>query len=121
MSPPMPCASITLAASRETRNEPRAITSCSRSQSATVVSVRGLEIDRPALFTTRSRPPKASAALAIAAAMSSSLVTSAATGTATSAEPMPSATAFADSGVPVGDHDAGALGGQPLRGGPADA
>ena len=56
------------AASRETRNEPRAITSCCRSQSATVVSSSGLEIDSPALLTTRSTPPKASAAAATAAA-----------------------------------------------------
>ena len=61
MSPPMPWAIIARAASRETRNEPLAITSCWRSQSASVVSSNGLEMDSPALFTTRSTPPKASA------------------------------------------------------------
>ncbi len=55
----MPCSIMIRAASRETRNEPRAITSCCRSQSATVVSSSGFEIDRPALLTTRSTPPKA--------------------------------------------------------------
>jgi hypothetical protein len=57
------------AASRETRNDPRAITSCWTSQSATVVSVSGLEIDRPALFTTRSTPPNASTSAAVASAI----------------------------------------------------
>ena len=62
MSPPIACSIMIRAASRETRNDPRAITSCWRSQSATVVSSSGLEIDSPALFTTRSTPPKAKAA-----------------------------------------------------------
>src|ERR1700722_14586197 len=57
MSPPMPCAAITRTASRETRNDPRAITSCWMSQSAAVVSVSGLEMDSPALLTTRATPP----------------------------------------------------------------
>ena len=60
MSPPSSCAIITRAASRETRNEPLAITSCCRSQSLTVVSSSGLDSDRPALLTTRSTPPNAS-------------------------------------------------------------
>ena len=68
MSPPSPWAIITRAASRETRNEPLAITSCCRSQSATVVSSSGLDSDSPALLTTRSTPPKASTAAASAAA-----------------------------------------------------
>ena len=34
-----------------------AMIECCRSQSAAVVSASGLEIDRPALFTTRSTPP----------------------------------------------------------------
>ena len=95
------------------------------SQSARVVSSSGLEIDRPALLTTRSTPQKASAAASNAAATASSSVTSAVTGTATSpgrgaAAPSSPATASADAVVAVGHHHAGALGGQPLRGGPAD-
>ena len=43
------------------------MTSCCRSQSCSVVSSSGLEIDRPALLTTRSTPPKASAPSATAA------------------------------------------------------
>ncbi len=95
MSPPMPCAIIAPAAARETRNEPLAITSCCRSQSATVVSSSGLEIDRPALLTTRSTPPKASTAASNARCTASSSETSAPTPMATSAEPMPFATASA--------------------------
>ena len=41
-----------------------AITSCWRSQSRSVVSSSGLQMDRPALLTTRSTPPNASAAAA---------------------------------------------------------
>ena len=63
MSPPSSWAIITRAASRDTRNEPLAITSCCRSQSATVVSSSGLDSDSPALLTTRSTPPNASTAL----------------------------------------------------------
>ena len=46
---------------------PLAITSCWRSQSASVVSSSGLEIDSPALLTTRSSPPKASTVASTAA------------------------------------------------------
>ena len=116
----MPCAVITRAAARDTRNDPRAITLCRMSQSAVVVSVSGFEIESPALLTTRSTPPNASAAPANAAATSSSLVTSAAIGTATSADPRSAATAARRRGVPVGHHHAGALGRQPLRRRPAD-
>ena len=59
---------MTRAASRETRKEPLAITSCCRSQSCSVVSSNGFEMDRPALFTTRSTPPKARFAARKAAA-----------------------------------------------------
>ena len=93
----MPWAFMARAASRETRNDPRAITSCWMSQSAVVVSSSGLEMERPALFTTRSTPPKASPAAATAAATCSSSVTSAVNGTATSAFPISSATAAARS------------------------
>ena len=62
MSPPIPWSISTLAAAFETRNEPLAITSCWRSQSASVVSSSDLDNDSPALLTTRSRPPKASTA-----------------------------------------------------------
>ena len=55
-----PGRSCALAAACETRKLPLAITSCWRSQSRSVVSSSGLEIDRPALLTTRSMPPKAS-------------------------------------------------------------
>ena len=113
MSPPSPCSIMIRAASRETRKLPFAITSCCRSQSCSVVSSSGLEIDRPALLTTRSTPPKASAAARNAAATASASLTSAATPMATSD--------VADLGggvgrllqVQVGDDDAGALGGQP--------
>jgi hypothetical protein len=66
MSPPRPCSIMTFAAALETRNEPLAITSCCRSQSFSVVSSSGLEMDSPALLTTRSTPPKASTASSIA-------------------------------------------------------
>ena len=97
------------------------MTSCRRSQSAAVVSVSGLEIDRPALFTTRSTPPNASAAAANAAATSSSLVTSAVTGDGDVRRAEVRGDGRGRLRVPVGDHDAGALGRQPLRRGPADA
>ena len=95
MSPPMPCARITRAASRDTRKEPLAITACCRSQSAAVVSCSGLDTESPALLTTRSTPPNASAATANAPAMLASSVTSAVTSTATSAVPMSAATCLA--------------------------
>src|ERR1700677_1563738 len=100
MSPPVPCAIITRAASRETRNDPRASTSCSTSQSAADVFTSGFEIDSPALLTTRSTPPNASVAAANAAATSASLVTSAVTGTATSAGPRLAATQGPEPGPP---------------------
>lgn len=73
MSPPRPWSIIILAAARETRNDPLATTSCWRSQSCSVVSSSGLEMDSPALFTTKSTPPKASAAASKAACTSSSV------------------------------------------------
>ena len=109
----MPCSMRIRAASRETRNEPRAITSCWRSQSATVVSRSGFEIDRPALFTTMSMPPNASVAVRNAAMTWASSVTSATTLTATSGPPSSVATASAMP-VDVGDHDARALRRQPV-------
>ena len=95
MSPPMSCSIITLAVSRDTRNEPLAITLCCRSQSFTVVSSSGLDSDSPALLTTRSTPPNASAAAATMSATACSSDTSARTATATSAPPSSSATACA--------------------------
>ena len=109
------------AASRETRKLPLAMTSCCRSQSCSVVSSSGLEIDRPALLTTRSTPPKASAAARNAAATASPSLTSAATPTATSAPPISAAASLRLLQVQVGDDDAGALGGQPDGDGLADA
>ncbi len=95
MSPPSSWAIITRAASRDTRNEPLAITSCCRSQSSTVVSSSGLDSDSPALLTTRSTPPKASTPAASAAATASSSETSTSTATATSGPPSSSATCWA--------------------------
>src|SRR3954463_13014105 len=121
------------AASRETRKLPLAMTSCCRSQSCSVVSRSGLEIDRPALFTTRSTPPKARTAARNASATASASLTSAAPPPATApprpAPPPPRAGGGADllrgglrlGPVQVGDHDAGALAGQPLRDRLADA
>ena len=60
MSPPIPWSIIARAAAWAMRKLPLAITSCWRSQSSSVVSNRGLEIERPALLTNRSMPPKAS-------------------------------------------------------------
>src|SRR4026209_349004 len=76
MSPPRSWAIIAFAASRETRNEPLAITSCCRSQSCTVVSSSGLDSDNPALLTTRSTPPKASTPAASACSTAASADTS---------------------------------------------
>ena len=98
MSPPIPCSIIAPAAARETRKEPLAITSCCRSQSASVVSSSGLEIDRPALLTTRSTPPKASAAASMAFRTAAGSVTSACTPTALSVVPIPLAVATAEAG-----------------------
>lgn len=68
---------------------------CWRSQSRTVVSASGLEMEMPALLTTRSTPPKASTAASKAPATCSSLVTSTVTATALSGPPSSSATAAA--------------------------
>ena len=95
MSPPSRCSISTFAAALATRNEPLAITLCCRSQSATVVSSRALDSDRPALFTTRSKPPKASTAALIAACTASSSVTSAAIPMALSSLPISAAAAAA--------------------------
>ena len=113
MSPPIPCSIMIRAASRETRKLPFAMTSCCRSQSCSVVSSSGLEIDRPALLTTRSTPPKASAAARNAAATAS-----ASRHVGGDADRH---VGRADLGggvgrllqVEVGDDDAGALGGEP--------
>ena len=67
MSPPSRCSMSTVAAAWETRKEPLAITSCCRSQSASVVSSSDLDSDSPALLTTRSRPPNASSVSSTAA------------------------------------------------------
>ena len=117
-----PWAIITRAASRETRKEPRAMMSCWRSQSLAVVSSSGLEMEIPALLTTRSTPPKASAAVVKAAAICSSEVTSAVDGDGlVRAAQLRAATAAAVSAFEVGDDDAGALGDQAVRDGLADA
>jgi len=95
MSPSIFWAIIARAASRATRKDPRAMTSCCRSQSCAVVSSNGLEIDSPALLTTRSIPPNASTVASTSAQMSSSDVTSARTEIATSSPPNPAATSRA--------------------------
>ncbi|MCO4699491.1 hypothetical protein LRR80_05587 [Streptomyces sp. RO-S4] len=92
MSPPSRWAVITRAASRDTRKDPRAMTSCWTSQSFADVSSNGLEREIPALFTTRSTPPKASTAAWNAAAICSSSVTSTVTATALSGPPSSCAT-----------------------------
>ena len=74
-----------------------AITSCWRSQSCSVVSSSGLEMERPALFTTRSTPPNARAAASTAACTAYASVTFATTAIARSALPIPSATSRAPS------------------------
>src|SRR3954468_21329995 len=124
MSPPRPCSIMIRAASRETRKLPFAMTSCCRSQSCSVVSSSGLEIDSPALLTTRSTPPKARTADRNASATASASDTSAAT---PRAQPRPPPPGGGGEGadlrggvrgllqVEVGDDDAGALGGQPDR------
>src|SRR3954453_23700017 len=102
------------AASRETRKLPLAMTSCCRSQSCSVVSRSGLEIDRPALFTTRSTPPKARTAARNASATASASLTSAAPPTqGGGADLLRGGLRLGP--VEVGDDDAGALAGQPLR------
>ena len=121
MSPPRPCSMSTFAAVRETRNEPLAITSCWRSQSATVVSSRVLDSERPALLTTRSTPPKASTVASTIACTAASSETSTWTPTATSAPPDLGGGLLRLLQRQVGDHHAGALGGQLGRDGLADA
>lgn len=69
--------------------------SCCRSQSRADVSSSGLEMEIPALLTTRSTPPKASTASRKAPAICSSEVTSTVTATALSGPPSSSATAAA--------------------------
>ena len=71
------------------------MTSCWRSQSRTSVSNSDFEIDRPALLTTMSTPPKASSDASSAAAIWASSVTSQATLTAPSVVPISRATASA--------------------------
>ena len=74
------------------------------------------------MLTTRSTPPKASAAASTAACTASASVTSAcdARSPASVAADL-AATACGRLGVEVGDHDAGALGGEPLGDRLADA
>src|ERR1700755_1818138 len=127
MSPPIACSVMTFAAWRETRNEPRAITSCCRSQSARVVSSSGLEMDRPALLTTRATPPEASAAAPHAAAHAPRGPHGALVGPVRGPRrrDVPRAQLVSNRpgrvGVAVGHDHAGALGGEPLSGGPADS
>ena len=120
MSPPSCCSIITLAASRETRKEPLAITLCCRSQSLTVVSSSGLDSDRPALLTTRSTPPNASAAAANISATAFSSDTSAShrDRDVRAAEFVGHALGVLE--VEVGDDDAAALGGDAGGDGLAD-
>ena len=82
-----------------------------------MVSSSGLEIDSPALLTTRSTPPKASAAAANAAgdAVLVGHVGGDRDRATSAARRSPAATCRGRGAVPVGDHHAGALGGQPLR------
>ena len=80
----MPDAIIIRAAARLTRNAPRASTSWSRSHSSTGVSTSALEVAKPALFTTRSTPPKRSAASANAWSTADSPLTSTVTASARS-------------------------------------
>ena len=84
MSPPMFCSIKMRADSRETKNDPRAITLCCRSQSACVVSSNGFDSESPALFTMRSIPPNAITASFKAAWIGASCETSIATATALS-------------------------------------
>ena len=93
MSPPSCCSINALAAARDTRKEPLAITLCCRSQSAIVVSSKDLDSDRPALLITMSMPPNASSVASTAACTAASSVTSAAMPTATSLLPISSAAA----------------------------
>ena len=95
MSPPSFWAIIARAAAWATRKLPLAMTSCWRSQSASVVSSRGLLIDRPALLTSRSMPPKASRVASTAACTWAASVTFACTPTATSLVPISVAAACA--------------------------
>ena len=74
------------------------MTSCWRSQSPTVVSSSGFEIDSPALLTTRSTPPNARTARRNASTICASSVTSAARLIAVSVPPSSRATASALSG-----------------------
>ena len=121
MSPPSSCSMSTLAAARETRNEPLAITSCWRSQSATVVSSRDFDSDRPALLTTRSSPPKASTVASTIACTAASSDTSTCTPTATSRTTDLGRGRLRLLQRQVGDHHAGALGGELGGDGLADA
>ena len=95
MSPPSRCSIRTAAAALDTRNEPFAITSCCRSQSASVVSSSDLDSDSPALLTTRSTPPKASSVSLIAASTAAATLTSTCTPIATSGPPISAAAACA--------------------------
>src|SRR6185312_8515450 len=92
MSPPRPWATMARAAAWATRKLPLAMTSCCTSQSSALVSSSPLEIDKPALLTTRSIPPKATTVAATACCTAASSVTSAGTARATSLPPKAEAT-----------------------------
>ena len=89
IEPPSFCASITLNASRVTRNTPLARTALFFSQSARLVSAKPAAVARPALATTMSIPPNRSTVLASAACTAASSVTSATAACTTSLPNLP--------------------------------
>ena len=96
------------------------MTSCWRSQSREGRVGSGLEIERPALLTTRSTPPNARTASRNAAATCASSVTSQATLDRDVGPADLPRRRLRVAGVDVGDDDAGALGREPVRDRPAD-
>ncbi len=121
MSPPSCWSIMSRAASRETRNEPRAITSCWRSQSASVVSSSGFEMESPALLTTRSTPPNASAAAASDAPIADLIGDVGGDGDCDVGVAKHRGSFGSSIGVTVGDDDTRAFGGESLRNGASDA
>src|SRR5437868_345360 len=75
-SPPKPCLRIMLTACCVTRNCPFTNTSYRMSQSCSLCSSSGLEIERPALLTIISIPPNDNAAIVSVFCIVSALVTS---------------------------------------------